>query len=568
MRQFGCILIGFLFTTFVSAQNQNDALHARDEALRALNGFNPATVLKGYTANPGESALQPQEGSNALGAAGLNVLKNNEAAREVYSQAGSRAKVQSNPNSPEMQYAERLLENPDGVLDGACYKQAGVCKNESVIKTCDESVHYTTSSCKDTLNVLVKPITQSFSRVVTPNRFQSTATFDLQACPPRDWRCTTANTALIAPNCEYFAVSVSRYNQAMLVTKQPTCTDPTVTVQFSRRGGYSAPLQVTVTEYVSEDQWKTSECERIITEHAKSFCIMDSSQSCLEPNQAKVIGGISVKRSCWGRGYNYQCAAVFDSACTPLINQGCSQTGSTCVQAKANRCERYSQTFSCIQQFCMPEKTVCPGKVGCSDGQCDTSQNEESDDMAEGLSRFGALAGVAGEVSANQIRSGAAVIFTGKNSTCRKVKGNVRNCCRGSYQMTHCSGDEKLLAYAREEGRAFKVGKFCALKKLGICLEEKQSWCVFPTKLAAIIQIQGRNKQLGINFGWAKDEDNRANCRGITPEELERINFAALDLSPIQQELIARMAVPNNGSINNANQSHIERLKQQGRAHD
>lgn len=216
----------------------------------------------------------------------------------------------------------------------------------------------------------------------------------------------------------------------------------------------------------------------------------------------------------------------------------------------------------------MPEKTVCPGKIGCSDGQCDTSQSEESDDMAEGLSRFGALAGVAGEVSANQVRSGKPAIFTGKNFTCRKVKGDVRNCCRGSYHMTHCSGDEKLLAYAREEGRAFKVGKFCALKKLGMCLEEKQSWCVFPTKLAAIIQIQGRNKQLGINFGWAKDEDNRANCRGITPEELERINFAALDLSPIQQELIARMAVPNNGSINNANQSHIERLKHQGRAHD
>ena len=306
MKQFGFILLGFLFTALVSAQNQNDALHARDEALRALKGFNPATVLKGYTANPGESALQPQEGSNALSAAGLNALKNNGVANDVYNQAGHRAKVQSNPASPEMQYAERLLENPDSVLDGACYKQAGVCKSQSIIKTCDESVHYTNSSCKDTLHVLVKPITQSFSRSVTPNRFQSTATFDLQACPPRDWRCTTANTAVIVPNCEHLAVSVSRYNQAMSVTKQPTCTDPTVTVQFSGWGGYSTPLLVNITEYVSEDQWSTRDCERIKTEHAKSLCIMDSSQSCLEPNQTKVIGGISIKRSCWGRGYDYQ----------------------------------------------------------------------------------------------------------------------------------------------------------------------------------------------------------------------------------------------------------------------
>lgn len=187
--------------------------------------------------------------------------------------------------------------------------------------------------------------------------------------------------------------------------------------------------------------------------------------------------------------------------------------------------------------------------------------------MAEGLSRLGALAGAAGDVSANQVRSGTPAIFIGKNSTCRKVIKNVRNCCRGSHQMTHCSQDEKRLAQAKEEGRAAYIGTYCARKILK-CVEEKESWCVFPTKLSSIIQIQGRLRQLGINFGWAGGKENRPNCRGITPEELERINFAALDLSPIQQELIARMTLPNNGSINRNNQSHIERLKQQERAHD
>ncbi|RMW99878.1 type-F conjugative transfer system mating-pair stabilization protein TraN [Legionella jordanis] len=563
MSKFGLILFFFMFTACAVAQNQNDALHARDEALRALKGFNPATVLKGYTANPQESALQPQEGSNALGAQGLNALKNNGAANEVYRQAGNRAKAKSNPMSHEMQYAERLLENPDGVLDGACYKQAGECKNESVIKTCDESVHYTNSSCKDTLNVLVKPITQSFSRVVTPNRFQSTATFDLQACPPRDWRCTTANTVLIAPNCEHIAVSVSRYNQSMLVAKPPTCTDPTVTVQFSGWGRYSAPLQVNVTEYVSEDQWKTSECERIKTEHAKSLCIMDASQSCLESNQVKVIGGISIKRPCWGRGYSYQCAAVNSSPCAPLINQGCSQTASTCVEAKANRCERYSQTFSCMQQFCMPEKTVCPGKIPCADGQCDPSKNETSDDMAEGLSRLGALAGVAGDVTANQVRSGSPAIFTGSAKECKKYPLGFRDCCTDSGWgdwVKHCPQDLQVLQRAKQENRVVYLGSY-KNHKLGA---RHYTYCIFPTKLASIIQIQGRGGQLGIPYGTAE----YPNCRGLTPEELERINFSALDLSPIQQELMARMALPNNGSINNANQSHIERLKQQGRAHD
>lgn len=563
MSKLGFILFSFLFTAFVFAQNQNDALQARDEVLRALKAFNPATVLKGYTANPQESALQPQEGSNALGAAGLNALKNNGAANEVYSQVGSRAKAQSNPVSPEMQYAEKLLENPDSVLDGACYKQSGECKNQSVVKTCDESVHFTKSSCKDILNVLVKAISQNFTRVVTPNRFQSTATFDLQACPPRDWRCTTANTVLIAPNCEHLKVEVSRHNQAMLVTKQPTCTDPTVTVQFSGWGGYSAPIFVNVTEYVSEDQWSTRDCERIKTEHAKTICIMDSSQSCLEPNQTKVISGISIKRSCWGRGYNYQCAAVFDSACTPLINQGCSQTGSTCVQAKANRCERYTQTFSCMQQFCMPEKTVCPGKVPCADGQCDTSKSEASDDMVEGLSRFGALTGVAGDVAANQVRSGTPAIFTGSAKECKKYPLGFRDCCTDSGWgdwVKHCPQDLQELQRAKQENRVVYLGAY-KRHKLG---SHHYAYCIFPTKLASIVQIQGRGGQLGIPYGTAE----YPNCRGLTPEELERINFAALDLSPIQQELISRTTLPNNGLINSANQTHVERLKQQGRAYD
>lgn len=563
MRQFGFILFGFLFTAFVSAQNQNDALHARDEALRALNGFNPATVLKGYTANPGESALQPQEGSNALSAAGLNALKNNEAANDVYNQAGSRAKAQSNPMSVEMQYAEQLLDNPDGVLDGACYKQAGDCKNESVIKTCNETVHYKNSSCKDTLNVLVKSLTQSFSRAVTPNRFQSTATFDLQACPARDWRCTAANTVLIAPNCEHLKVEVFRNKQPMLVTKQPTCTDPTVTVQFSGWGRYSAPLQVTVTEYVSEDHWSTSDCERIKTEHTKSLCIMDASQSCLEPNKVKTVGGISIQRPCWGREYNYQCATVFDSSCTALINQGCSQTGSACAAIKGNRCERYSQTFTCMQQFCMPEKTVCPGKVGCSDGQCDTSKNETSDDMAEGLSRLGALAGVSADVSSNQVRSGESAIFTGSATECKKYPLGFRDCCTDSGWgdwVKHCPQDLQVLQRAKQENRVVYLGAY-KRHKLG---SHHYAYCIFPTQLASIVQIQGRGWQLGIPYGTAQYPD----CRGLKPEELERINFATLDLSPIQQELIARMALPNNGSINNANQFHVERLKQQGRAYD
>lgn len=563
MSKFGLIFFVFLFTACAAAQNQNDALHARDEAMQALKGFNPASVLKGYTSNPSESSLQPQEGSNPLGAQGLNALKNNSTANEAYNQAGTRTKIRTNVNSPEMRYAEKLLENPDSVLEGACYKEAGGCKSQSVIKTCEEFVQYSKFSCKETLDVQIKSVTQSFSRVVTPSRFQSVAMIDLQACPLKDWQCTSANTLILAPNCEHLKVTVTWYNQVLLVTKEPTCVDPTVTVQFKGVGRYSASLQVNVTEYVSEEHWKNGDCERIKTEHSNNQCFLESSQSCIDEELVKVIGGIAIKRPCWGRAYHYHCAAVNSSSCTPLINQGCSQTASNCIQMSGNRCERFSQSFACMQQFCMPEKTVCPGKITCADGHCDTSKSETSDDMAEGLSRLGALAGVAGDVSANQVRSGAPAIFTGTPQECKKYPLGFRDCCTDSGWgdwVKHCPEDLQALQRAKQENRVVYLGSY-KNHKLGA---HHYTYCIFPTKLVSIVQIQGRGGQLGIPYGTAE----YPNCRGLTPEELERINFAALDLSPIQQELIARMVLPNNGSINNANQSHIERLSLQGRAHD
>ncbi|WP_182393746.1 conjugal transfer protein TraN [Legionella sp. PC997] len=558
------ILISFLslFINSGMALTPSDALKAREEALQTLNAFNPTSVLNGYTQNPKETNLFPQEGMNTLSSSGLNALSNDSAALEVYQQAGSRNKGRYNPNSPEMLYAERLLENPEDAINGVCYKEPGYCESTTETKNCEETVGYKTISCGETLKVTLKPLTQNFTReAMFPH---GKTTFDLTQCGKYNKRCSPANLAQINPSCEVLNLEVKYRNKVLQIIKEPTCKDATLTVSFGKIIQGSRTLNIKLKQLVSEDFWITQACEK----KASDSCILKNSNSCLEPNATKIIDGIGITRTCWGYASHYQCSYLENSFCLALLNKGCSQVNSQCLQTSNRLCVRYLQTFSCMNQVCFPEKTFCPDKVPCSDGSCDVSFEEESDDEAEGLSRLGALAGVASDVATKQVRSGVPAIFTGANSTCRKVKADVRNCCRGSYHMTHCSEDEKRLAKAKEEGRAYKVGNFCALKKLGLCLEEKESWCVFPTKLASILQIQGRFYQLGISFGWAKDEDNKANCRGVTPEELERINFSALDLSPITQELLTRKVLPNEEQISTVNQSHIERLKQMGRAHD
>ena len=102
------------------ANQQNEALKARDEAMQALKGFNPATALNDYTATPKESTLpHATEGkdNDTLPSLGANALDTNPSAQDVYQNSTSRPKVKPNPDSPEMRHAETLLENPDVVLD-------------------------------------------------------------------------------------------------------------------------------------------------------------------------------------------------------------------------------------------------------------------------------------------------------------------------------------------------------------------------------------------------------------------------------------------------------------------
>ena len=66
-----------------------------------------------------------------------------------------------------------------------------------------------------------------------------------------------------------------------------------------------------------------------------------------------------------------------------------------------------------------------------------------------------------------------------------------------------------------------------ATKKSQSYVQRKAGYCVFDNKLARIIQYQGRSGQLGIGFGGASSPD----CRGITVDELQKIDFNAMDYS-------------------------------------
>ena len=93
-------------------------------------------------------------------------------------------------------------------------------------------------------------------------------------------------------------------------------------------------------------------------------------------------------------------------------------------------------------------------------------------------------------------------------------------------QLMSCETDEQILAMKRGADLCHYVGSFCSQKILGACVERTKSYCCFNSKLALIIQEQGR-AQLGKGWGTG----NEPQCGGLSMEEIGAIDFSRIDFA-------------------------------------
>lgn len=91
--------------------------------------------------------------------------------------------------------------------------------------------------------------------------------------------------------------------------------------------------------------------------------------------------------------------------------------------------------------------------------------------------------------------------------------------------------DDNSLQTAMRRGAHLCVsrGEYCSrrLKITRVCVEKKESYCCFNSRLARIINEQGRPQ---VGKTWAS-------CEGFSIEELQRLNFAAMDLTEFYKEI-------------------------------
>jgi conjugal transfer mating pair stabilization protein TraN len=99
-------------------------------------------------------------------------------------------------------------------------------------------------------------------------------------------------------------------------------------------------------------------------------------------------------------------------------------------------------------------------------------------------------------------------------------------------ELISCDQADQLTAIKKSENLCVALGSYCSKKFLGICLEKKEGYCCFNSRLARIIQQQGR-AQLGKSWGSAKSPE----CSGFTIAEFESLDFSRIDLTEFISEV-------------------------------
>ena len=294
-------------------------------------------------------------------------------------------------------------------------------------------------------------------------------------------------------------------------------------------------------------------------------CPFDKSEEVKVETQCTEAGGIKtvtvggkqydVYSECWQYTDYYAKQSADNGSCGDYMkNPACTIVKTTCIESVGSTCLREQAVFSCEKGLTGGGK-MCGVELICASGECDQIKNDKANSFQKAVSALAAVAAAGEDVAElNDVNVRA---FTGQRYTCRKAAAGFNNCCKSGgwgsdVGLGHCDSEEKALGKAKNRNLTVYVGSYCSNNVLGVCLQKKEAYCVFDSKLAKIVQEQGRGGQLRIGFGSAKDSD----CRGITVDELQAINFDLLNFADFYSDLESGTDIP-------ADQELIDRVKNQ-----
>ena len=126
-----------------------------------------------------------------------------------------------------------------------------------------------------------------------------------------------------------------------------------------------------------------------------------------------------------------------------------------------------------------------------------------------------------------------------------------------------CEPEEKKTALRNKAGLCHHVGSYCAEKVLGACISKAESYCCYISKLARIINEQGREQ---INKPWTGTTPGSPieytmespNCTGFTEKEIGQLDFGKMNLDEFIADI--KHITPDSIGIGQRNQNTANQM--------
>lgn len=575
----------------------------KNQGMNVMKGTDPAATIPGYTAKPDESGYYGGTTATSnpdLENAGNSEMHNGEAGKTIMEVIKNRPKDPISPDAPFISGSLDIEDNAETIMSGTDTQ----CKDVDVDKT--QITNYTCErtpavelACTRTAGAgggHYEPTTVTKEYVVPNDQFSYR--YDGDKSVYLSFRAPASGTVISASATLHFNDKNIYYrmtwwgvnedvldkdrtwslpeaagavltegdaspqgvilNKNCLSGKEGRCQEYARKTLNWLQGGSDAWMNVTLTMRVTGQKWVPDVVWSENCPFDKTDQVLLNSV-CTDPGGDRtftVNGEDYVLHSdCWQYTDTYVSQSSDNGTCNDYMqNPACTVGSTTCLDSLNGTCLREQVVFSCEEKV-SGSAQLCGGELVCTDGSCDQLDDGQSGSFQSAVSGLAALAAAGKDIAAlNGVNVSA---FTGEGHSCRKAMAGFSNCCKDSgwgndTGLASCNTEEKALAEAKKRKLSIYVGSYCAHKVLGVCVEKKEGYCQFESKLAKIVQDQGRRGQLGIGFGSGSSPD----CRGLTVEELQRLNFDNINFADFYDDL-------ENGTTLPADQELLDRIKEQ-----
>lgn len=583
------------FSTYARANANSDykagsdfAKQIKGQGENTLKNFKPESELPNYTSNPGESKYYggvSSSGDKGLTSDGANHWVNSEVGKAVNDSVLNNPKEPISPDAPFITAGKDTEANADKIVgntNNQCQAQE-INRSEYTNYTCERDLKVD-QYCTRKASIVGDWVDSTTEKEITidsrtlrfsEGRYRAEVSFTVPANMGGDimWGRLVHN-------------KLNFKNDMTLNVLGINVSLDSGTHMFYPKGKIAAGQRIVMyTSHVGMPSMTVNFYNRhqgyfVITLHVKTGtrvfkprvtwienCPFSKSEGAIQKTECIEVGGnktITVEgqpytlyQSCWTYKDTYMTQSADAGTCKAYMNNpACTLATHQCAfKSEEGICLHENATYSCETKT-SGKVMICGGDVFCLDGECDKAQNGKNNDFAHAVSQLAAVAAAGKDVAA--LNGVDVKAFTGQAKFCKKFAVGFSNCCKDSgwgndIGLARCSSEEKALGKAKEKKLTVSIGEFCSKKVLGVCVEKKRSYCQFDSKLAQIVQQQGRAWQLGIGFGKAKSPD----CRGMTVEELQRVNFDKLDFSNFFDDLMNNQKVPTNDALLNKVKTQI-----------